>query len=134
MAANDIVIRTKSGVPVEADFQNIVTRDGGFTRIYMVIDTDTGRPYTRLSDGTIQPIPLGSGSSSGTNTGDVTLGAAQKNLSLVGQELSASQWLVQKLSVDVGETLTIDANYGAVFPKTFTNNGTVINNGQHMVA
>lgn len=73
MAANDITIRAKPGVPVEADFQNVVTRDGGFTRLFVVIDTDTGRPYTRLSDGTIQALPIGGGTATGTNTGDKTL-------------------------------------------------------------
>lgn len=59
--SSDNVVRTKAGIPVNADFENIVTRDGGFTRVYLVIDTDTGRPYTRLSDGTIQPLALGEG-------------------------------------------------------------------------
>lgn len=59
--SSDAVVRTKAGVPVNADFENIVTRDGGFTRVYLVINTNTGRPYTRLSDGTIQPLALGEG-------------------------------------------------------------------------
>lgn len=86
--ADDIVIRTKVGVPVEQDFQNIVTRDGGFTRIYIVIDTTTGRPYTRLADGTIQPVSLGAGTSSGTNTGDVTLAGTPTYLTIAGQVIT----------------------------------------------
>lgn len=48
--------------------------------------------------------------------------------------LSVSQWWIQKLSVDLGETLTVASGYGTIFPKILTNNGIVINNGQVMVA
>lgn len=86
--AEDAVIRVRSGVPVEADFENIVTRDGGFTRIYFVVDSTTGRPYTRLSDGTIQPLSLGTGVTSGTNTGDVTLAGTPTYLTIAGQVIT----------------------------------------------
>jgi len=127
--AEDVVIRTKAGVPVDADFENIVTRDGGFTRIYIVIDSTTGRPYTRLSDGTILALTTGSGTATGTNTGDVTLAGSYDYLTLSGQVITRGQI---DLTTDVSAVLPIGSG-GTNSLTALSGSSIMISNGSAVV-
>src|SRR3990167_5603434 len=101
-----------------------------------VAGTSGGIPYfsgatTWASSGALadQAIVLGGGA--GASPTGLTLGSAHQvpEVNTGATALQYTSWPTMRRTVAIGETLTVDSDYSAVFVGRLTNNGTVTNNG-----
>ena len=86
-------------------------------------------------------LPAGTGTVTSVAETVSVATAPSANLSVSGSPittsgtlaLSISPWFVNKSSVNTGETLTIASGYEFMSASGFTNSGTILNSGKHMV-